>query len=80
MDTNGFSAIQETKLMMGSLLIVAGLFALMFHVVLFPIIGIVMGVFWAGAGLTSIARPVVSRNDKESADCSPGLTWQKACR
>ncbi len=80
MDTTRFSAVQDAKLTMGSFLIVTGLFALMFHVILFPIIGIVMGVFWAGASLISIARPVVRQNNRETAGCSPGIAWQKACR
>ncbi len=81
MNTARISAIREARLMMGGLLIVTGIFALMFHVVLFPIIGIVMGVVWAGAGLGYIARPAVSQNNREPAVCSPRLTWQNAsCR
>jgi len=67
---------KNVKLTAGGLLIATGLLFMMFHIVLFPVIGVVIGIPWIGAGVFSALR---SRGGAAENDvCSPDYAWQPA--
>ncbi len=68
---------QDVKLTAGGFLIATGLFFLMFHIVLFPVIGIIVGIPWIGAGIFSVLRSRGVRVS-EYGGCSPEYAWQPA--
>ena len=68
---------QDIKLSIGGFIIAAGIFTLVFHVVLFPVIGIVVGIPWLVA---AIVAAVATRWREASKACLPGFRWQRECR
>ncbi len=76
MEQSTSTSKQDIKIIVSSFLIVAGLFSLMFHMILFPILGVIIGIPWIGAGILS----VIKNRRSQFRVCSPGHEWQESCR
>lgn len=68
--------INDIKLSIGSFIIVAGLFTVMFHVILFPILGVLVGIPWV---VGAVAHAAANREHKAERVCAPGMRLQD-CR